>query len=447
MPLKKTIRRQFIDPFQRFFQRETSGGIVLFLAAFSAVLWAISPLKELYFQFWRSEFTIGLRQFELSLPLHVWINDGLMAIFFLLVGLEIKRQLLVGELSNIRKALFPILAAIGGIVVPGVIYVLFNPPGTPFNKGWAVPTVTDIAFSLGVLALLGKRVPLSLKVFLTALAIADDLGAIGMIALFYSSSIRFFYLTIVGLVVGVLVFLNKLGIRWLPLYLFIGLFLWLMMLHSGIHTTIAGVILAFTIPAGSKIKVGFFYDEGISVLHQLRKVSSHHGKYSVLAEEDYQAGLQNMETLCEEAQAPLQRLEHALHPWVTYGIMPLFAFANAGVSLFGVSLNQVTGHPAAIGIIAGLFLGKQFGIFAFSWLGSKLKLIQIPEGINLCQMYGLACLGGIGFTMSLFIADLAFEPAILDIAKVSIFIASILSGLTGYLLLHICLKASSKKMP
>jgi NhaA family Na+:H+ antiporter len=433
--VQPAARKWIIDPFQWFFQRESSGGIILFLAALTALIWANSPWKEAYFALWHIQFHLGFDGFGLSLPLHSWINDGLMAIFFLLVGLEIKRELLVGELSPVRQALLPILAAVGGMIVPALLYMAFNPPGSNFNAGWGIPTVTDIAFSLGVLALLGQRVPLFLKIFLTALAIVDDLGAVLIIALFYSHGLNWHYIGLAALIVGLLFLLNRLKCRWLPLYIILGLILWVMMLHSGIHTTVAGVLLALTIPARSKIKVDSFYSEGLSVLHTLRNISGHPNEYSILTEDDYQTGVQNIETLCDEAQAPMQRVEHALHPWVTYAIMPLFAFANAGVTFSTGTFVQSLTHPITLGILAGLIIGKTTGIALFSWLSVQLRLAELPEGIKWIHMIGLACLGGIGFTMSLFIAGLAFQGHNTETAKIGIFLGSLLSGFLGWLIL------------
>lgn len=431
----KIAKRLIIDPFQWFFQRETSGGLVLFTAAIIAILWANSPWQAAYFQLWHIPFVIGFEGLNLSLPLHTWINDGCMAIFFFLVGLEIKRELLVGELSSFRQALLPIMAAVGGMTIPGLLYLLLNPPGTTFAMGWGIPTVTDIAFSLGVLALLGNRVPLFLKIFLTALAIVDDLGAILIIALFYSSELHGLFLIAAAVTVVVLISLNRLAVRWLPAYLGLGFMLWLCMLYSGIHPTLAGVILALTIPAGSVIKVDTFCEEGLSVLQRLQMQCTPANHCSILTEDDYQTSVQNIEDLCEEAQAPLQRLEHMLHPWVTYGIMPLFAFANAGVSLSVSSFRSALSHPITFGVVLGLVLGKQIGITLFSWLMVKFHLAELPEGIHWGHLYGLACLGGIGFTMSLFISGLAFQGSQQDIAKIGIIAASIASGGLGWLVL------------
>jgi NhaA family Na+:H+ antiporter len=432
---KQTTKKLLMAPFQWFFQRETSSGLVLFFAALLAIVWANSPWRQAYFDLWHLPLTLGFDKLRLSLSLHQWINDGLMAIFFFLVGLEIKRELLVGELSSVRSASLPILAAAGGMAVPGLLYAFVNPVGSPFNRGWGVPTVTDIAFSLGVLALLGNRVPLFLKVFLTALAIVDDLGAILIIALFYSSGIAWGMLGLSALILGVLFVLNRLGVRWLPAYLILGAALWLFMLYSGVHPTIAGVLLALTIPAKSKIQVNAFCEEGLSILKQLQETCTNAQPCSILTEADYQTRVQNIEDLCEDAQAPLQRLEHNLHSWVTFVIMPLFALANAGVSLSVAGFKTALVHPVALGVILGLMIGKQVGIMGISWLVIKLKLAELPNEIQFIHLYGLACLGGIGFTMSLFISSLAFDEGLQGIAKVGIIAGSVLSGIWGWFIL------------
>ncbi len=435
--------RFLLDPFQRFFERESSGGIVLFIAAVMALFMANSPWQDVYSGLLQAQYTVGVEAFSSTLSLHAWINDGLMAIFFFLVGLEIKRQFLVGELSEPRKALLPIVAAIGGMLMPAAIFIALNPPGTPYNAGWAIPSVTDIAFSLGVLALLGKRVPLYLKIFLTALAIVDDLGAIVIIALFYTHQLNWGYLGLAGLNVGLLLLFNAWGIRKHWVYILTGILLWAVMLQSGVHTTIAGVLLAMTIPATSKIRPDDFHRASREVLATMPEIHDP-TQHTILTEDDYQTGVQNLESLCEEAQAPLQRLEHALHPWVTYGIMPLFAFANAGVPIQSQLVQSAVFHPMTLGVVLGLVLGKCLGIFGFSWLCIKLKWAALPDDVGYWPLLGIACLGGIGFTMSLFIADLAFSDTLLDMAKIGVFIASLLSGLLGYLLLATFLKRSAK---
>jgi NhaA family Na+:H+ antiporter len=320
---------------------------------------------------------------------------------------------------------------------------LVNPSGTRFNVGWGIPTVTDIAFSLGVLTLLGNRISHVLKVFLTALAIVDDLGAVLLIVLFYARGVHWLPLVFVLLAICSLIALNRANIRHLAPYIVLGFALWLAMLYSGIHSTVAGVLLALCIPACSKIKVKPFCEEGLAVFHLLQNLEIAPNRHAVMSEERYQSGIQNIETLCEEAQAPLQRLEHTLHPWVTYGIMPLFAFANAGVSFSPVHFAQVWQHPIALGIILGLVVGKPLGITLLSWLSVRLKLAALPDTMGWRHVYGLSCLGGIGFTMSLFISDLAFAGALADTAKIAIMVASLVSGLAGWFILHTTLTGTS----
>jgi NhaA family Na+:H+ antiporter len=414
MMTKPLARQLLLEPFQKFVQLESAGGIVLFLAAVLAVVWANSPWRDAYFSLWQTQYTLGVPGMPLGLSLHHWINDGLMAIFFLLVGLEIKRELLVGELSQPRQASLPIMAAVGGMVVPGLVYILINPPSGAFNHGWGIPMVTDIAFSLGVLALLGKRIPLFLKVFLTALAIVDDLGAVLIIALFYSSGLHWGYLSMAAFLIILLLGLNRCKVAWLPVYGLLGVGLWVAVFHSGIHSTLAGVLLATTIPACGQSNTGV-------------------GPSGCLLDTEGQVN------------SPLYRLEQGLHPWVTYGIMPLFAFANAGVSVSKASFVQFLYHPIALGVMAGLVLGKPVGITLFSWLSVQWKLAELPAGICWPQMVGLACLGGIGFTMSLFIANLAFGIPLADTAKVGIMVASLGSGLLGTLVLFKTCKLNCHK--
>ncbi|MBK8189126.1 MAG: Na+/H+ antiporter NhaA [Vampirovibrionales bacterium] len=425
-----------IGPFQKFFQLSASGAILLLLAALTAFLLANSPLAGGYNQFWNTPISIAFGPFSSAHSLHFWINDGLMAIFFFVVGLEIKRELLVGELSTRKQAMFPIMAAIGGMLLPGLIFSAFNPPGSAYFTGWGIPTVTDIAFAIGVLALLGDRVPLGLKVFLTALAIIDDLGAVLIIALFYSHAIEWHYIILSIALIGVLMLMNRSGARQLLYYAILGVALWYAMLMSGVHPTLAGVLLAFTIPANSKIRADQFCEDGVSTFNRIATTCSRIEDCSILSEKDYQESVQHIETLCEEAQSPLQRLEHSLGPWVTYFIMPVFALANASVSIGSYHLTDALLHPVTLGILLGLIFGKQLGITAFAWLSVRLGWTTLPVGISWAQVYGASCLGGIGFTMSIFITNLAFaEPELISAAKIGILLASLLSGILGCLAL------------
>jgi NhaA family Na+:H+ antiporter len=376
--------------FTSFFKLESASGIVLLFAAVIALVISNSELSNLYFSTLERYLFIGVNNFGLKLSVLHWINDALMAIFFFFVTLEIKREFLQGELSNIKQALLPIIAAVGGMVVPALIYVFINLGDGETLKGWAIPSATDIAFSLGVLSLLGKRVPLSLKVFLTALAIIDDLGAIVIIALFYSGDLSIKYLSLMLLTFIILLVINKFKIKKFLPYLIVGIFLWDFTHNSGIHATIAGVLLAMTIPHRKKDK-----------------------DFSLLI-----------------------KVEHAISPYVAFGIMPIFAFANAGVSLEGLSFSSLL-DKVPLGIVLGLFVGKQLGVFVFSYISIKLKIAQMPSNTSWYNFYGVGVLTGIGFTMSLFVGNLAFAESMqyMDGVKIGVLTGSLLSTLFGYFLI------------
>jgi NhaA family Na+:H+ antiporter len=377
--------------------------------------------------------TIGAGSFELSKSLLLWINDGLMAVFFFVVGLEIKREILVGELATPRKALLPIAAAVGGMAFPALIYLAFN-AGQPGEVGWGMPMATDIAFALGVLALLGNRAPLSLKIFLTALAIVDDIGAVMVIALFYTAEITWASLAIAGVLLLASFLANRAGVRHPLVYALLGIGLWVAVLKSGLHATVAGVLLAMTIPPRSFIDADDFLAKSRSLLEEFERS----GKIgaSILTNKEQRAAVQALELACQQIESPLQRLEHALHPWVAYAIMPLFAFANAGVSL-GKDLPQALSHPVAWGVIAGLVIGKQLGITLAVWILIKTNLATRPVGVTWRQIYGAGWLAGIGFTMSLFVGSLAFgDNGLLSIAKIGILAASLISGIVGWAILR-----------
>ena len=382
--------RYISSPFKWFFKLEAASGLVLLISAILALIISNSELSSLYFDTLNKYLFIGINNFGLKLSVLHWINDALMAIFFFFVTLEIKREFLQGELSNIKQALLPIIAAVGGMVVPALFYVVINFGDPETINGWAIPSATDIAFSLGVLSLLGKRVPLSLKVFLTALAIIDDLGAILIIALFYSGDLNVMYLTLMLVAFIILLVINKFNIKVFFPYLLIGLLLWDFTHNSGIHATIAGVLLAMTIPHRKKEK-----------------------DFSLLI-----------------------KIEHAISPYVAFGIMPLFAFANAGVSLEGLSLSSLL-DKVPLGIVLGLFVGKQLGVFVFSYVSIKLKIAQMPGNSSWYNFYGVGILTGIGFTMSLFVGNLAFveNAQYMDGVKIGVLTGSLLSTLAGYFLI------------
>mgnify|MGYP003952267839 FL=1 len=386
-------------PFIWFFKLEAASGLVLLFSAIIALYLSNSTFSETYFNILKTYFFIGIDQFGLKLTVLHWINDVLMVIFFFLVTLEIKREFIQGELSKRKQALLPFIAAIGGMLVPALIYIFININSSETLNGWAIPTATDIAFSLGVLSLLGKRVPLSLKVFLTALAIIDDLGAIVIIAFFYSSKLSFIYLILIFLTFILLIILNKFGIKKFIPYLFFGLFLWFFTHESGIHSTISGVLLALTIP------------------HRKEQ-----NDYSLLL-----------------------KVEHSIAPYVAFMIMPLFALANAGVSLEGLKFNSLF-SVVPLGILLGLFLGKQIGVFLFSYISIKLKVTEMPNNANWLNFYGVGVLTGIGFTMSLFVGNLAFVENVeyMDGVKIGVLTGSLLSTIIGYFLLLITRKSKNK---
>jgi NhaA family Na+:H+ antiporter len=423
-----------LRPFQAFAKREASGGILLILCTVAALVWANSPWAGEYERLWHTEMRVGFGHFILAHPLHFWINDGLMVIFFFVVGLEIKRELLVGELASRGQAALPIAAALGGMLVPAGIYMALNAGGSG-EAGWGIPMATDIAFAIGVLAILGKRVPLPLKVFLVALAIVDDIGAVLVIALFYTAEISWISLAAGGALLVVLAVLNLAGARNPLVYGLLGILLWLAFLRSGVHATISGVLVAMTIPARSRIDVNEFLSRGRAILDEFRRGNA--SSEATHSNGARQAAIESLETACEKVQTPMGRLERALHPWVTFVIMPVFALANAGVSLGWGDLSRALIHPVSLGVAIGLVLGKQIGITLFAWLAVIVGLSPKLNGVSWLQVYGAAWLGGIGFTMSLFIASLAFgNTPPLALAKVGILGASLISGLVGWLILY-----------
>jgi NhaA family Na+:H+ antiporter len=430
-PGTPTRAEKLLSPFGEFLQQEASSGILLLAATIIALVWANSLWKESYQALWANKLTIGYSGFELSKPLLLWINDGLMAVFFFVVGLEIKREVLIGELASLRKAVLPVAAALGGMVFPALIYAAFNRGGEG-SAGWGIPMATDIAFALGVLALLGRRIPVSLKVFLTAVAVVDDLGAVLVIALFYTSQIAWTSLGIAALFLLLLVIANLLGVRSPLVYAILGIGLWVAFLRSGVHATVAGVLLAMTIPSQARIKRTELVRHSRTIINEFEKAD----KGADHLNSTQRAALQTLEELAQHAEAPLQRFEHNLHPWVAYAIMPIFALANAGVALGSGFLSAVA-SPISLGVILGLIIGKQVGITAFSWLVVRSGLADLPQGVSWQHIYGVSWLAGIGFTMSLFISSLAFgESAALEMAKAGILLASIIAGLAGFSLLR-----------
>ncbi len=420
--------------FARFVRSGTFGSVWLIFATLAALVWANVVGEHSYLEFWhRHELIIGLEGYNLSMGFVHWINDGLMTIFFLFVGLEIKREILAGELSNPRHAVLPVLAAVGGMLMPALIYAYFN-SGQATIRGWGIPTATDIAFSLGMLSLLGKRVPFGLKIFLSALAIADDLGAVVVIALFYTSDLNVQALFTALGIFGVLLLMNRFGVKSMFYYTIFGVAMWLAMLKSGVHATIAGVLLAFSLPSAPKLTPDY-------LLTQIRLLTDDLQKAHVVDKNRQKTLLviDKIEDVARDSDAPLNRVEHMLHPWITYVIMPLFAISNAGVVLEG-SISDVARHPVALGIFGGLVFGKQIGITLFSWLAVKTRLATLPQGVDMKQIYGVSWLCGIGFTMSLFVSELAFESmgeGILVTSKLAVFGASVFAALTGLTVLSL----------
>ncbi|NTU79460.1 MAG: Na+/H+ antiporter NhaA [Chloroflexales bacterium] len=426
------------SPMQRFVQSEAASGLVLFGATLAALVLANSPLAASYDAILHTEIGVAVGPFELRESLLHWVNDGLMALFFFLVGLELKREALVGELASPRQALLPALAACGGAVVPAIIYTAIN-WGGPGASGWAVPMATDIAFALGVLAILGSRVPWPLKIFLTAVAVIDDLLAVLVIALFYTSGLNLIALGIGLGVLGLLAVVNLVGIRTLTIYAVLGIIVWLAFLESGIHATIAGVLVALTVPARNRIDPAAFLERANALLVRFQEGCPTDGR--MLTDEQQEGAILALEDACEAVQAPLQKFEHLLQPWVAFAVMPIFALANAGVVLptQGLSAEAL---PVTLGIVVGLVLGKPIGLIGTTWLVVRLGIARLPAEVNWRQISGVGCLAGLGFTMSLFIATLGFAEAdLLEAAKLGILVASLSAGLIGYGILRLVLPA------
>jgi Na+:H+ antiporter, NhaA family len=432
---------RLLSPLEKFLHAETTAGMLLFGSAIAALIWANSPWAEVYHHLWENHLAISLGNLAIDKDLHHWINDGMMAMFFFVVGLELKREIMAGELSNPRKAILPLVAAVGGMVVPALFFFVFN-NGTPGASGWGIPMATDIAFALGILALLGKRVPVSLKVFLTALAIADDLGAVLVIAFFYTSEISFMNLGIGIFFMSVLMIANYLGIRNTLFYGIIGIGgVWLAFLMSGVHATIAGVLAAMAIPARPKIDEISFTESMNKLVNHFKSIPPN--DVTLLEPAQYEA-LHRINLLTLEAATPLQRLEHNLHPWVAYLVMPLFAFANSGIELSSSVFNATFFEGVSMGIVSGLVAGKLIGVFGSTWLMHKLKLAELPVDFTWSHVMGMGLLAGIGFTMSLFVTNLAYDnPDLIREAKVGIFTASTISGTLGYFVLKRVLRNSA----
>lgn len=428
-PWEKAFRR-IATPFEHFIHAQTTTGLILVFMTILALFLANSSLSEHYLHFFHLYIDFNVGSWALSHSLHHWINDGLMAIFFFLIGLEIKREITAGELSNLKVAILPIIAAIGGMVFPAMIYLYFNANEVGAN-GWGIPMATDIAFAITALVLLGKRVPTALVTFLVALAIVDDLGAVLVIALFYTETINILPLGLAGAMFFVMIVLNRFGIHAILPYFVVGLFMWFFMLESGVHATIAGVLAALTIPSIPKRAPASFSKDTINLIkeYETYPVSENH-----MMHENQKALLLNIKDKIDEVGTPAARLEHSLHLPVALIIIPLFALANAGIAIDFSSIGDTVLEPVSVGIICGLIFGKVIGIFGLSWLAIKLKIAQLPKESTMSQIFGVSFLGGIGFTMSIFVADLAFitSPELILQAKVGILCASLFAGLFGF---------------
>jgi NhaA family Na+:H+ antiporter len=423
---------RLLGPFQRFLRIEAASGVLLLAAAALAFAWANSPWAATYQAFWSTPLGARVGPLEIEKPFLLWVNDGLMAVFFFVVGLEIKHALTAGELRDPRRAALPLVCALGGMLVPALVYASLN-AGSETLRGWAIPAATDIAFAVGVLALLGSRAPLGLKIFLTALAIADDLGAVVVIALFYTSELEVVALVAAALAFATSFALNRLGVRSPIPYAVVGIVLWFATLESGVHATVAGVLQAFAIPSRSEIDTRSFVERARGLLARLEGSADQHV-----------AALHDLADGCERARSPLARIEHALAPYTSFVVMPVFALANAGVTLSAGALDALA-SPVTLGVALGLLVGKPLGVAGAAWLALRLGVASLPSGVGWRHLLGAACLAGIGFTMSLFIASLAFggDPhggivapsAQLDAAKLGILAGSLASGVLGFALL------------
>ncbi len=433
------VFNKVLTPFEEFIHKETTSGFLLFACAVIAMVLANSALASVYQHTLHTMVSFGFGDWVLEKTLHHWINDGLMALFFFLIGLEIKREVLVGELSDPRQAALPIVAAIGGMVVPALIYYSLNMDGEGAG-GWGITMATDIAFAIGAMVLLGNRIPKALLTFLVALAIVDDLGAVIVIALFYTEQIAFDALGIVGLLLVVLIIFNMAGIRKTTPYLFIGAFLWFAMLKSGVHATLAGVITALTIPATSKFKAPMFSQYMRDLLDKFDK--NHDPEQNIMNNEQQGSILQTMGNGVHMLETPLQRLEHNLHLPVAFFIIPIFALANAGIPISLDGIGDTLSHPITLGVMSGLVLGKVIGIAGFCWIALKLGVGTLPANTQFSHIIGAGLLAGIGFTMSIFIAELAFpgQAEYLLLAKTGILFASLIAGIAGYVWLYLLSK-------
>lgn len=426
-----------IKPIFRFIQKEINSGIVLIIVTILAMVIANTGWAEGYFELFEETYiSMDFNLWSLKKPLHYWINDGLMAVFFFMIGLEVKREILIGELSSLKKALFPLVAALGGMILPALIFFGINFNNPNYVNGWAIPMATDIAFALGILALLRSKAPTELKVFLTSLAIVDDIGAVLTIAVFYTKEISFVYLAIALGSWLFLILLNQLRVRITWVYIIIGILaVWYPLLLSGVHATVAGVMVAFSIPLWREVDTSDYIENVQNALANFHRYSGGESVYK-LNSEQYDA-VEDIKEYSRKVSSPHQALEHSLHDFTLYFIMPLFAFANTGIQLNAIDSGDLIGNPLSLGIFLGLLLGKVVGILLFVFIFQRLKLIRIPDALNWQHLIGAGFLAGIGFTMSIFISELAFHGDVLiPISKVSILSASVVAGIIGYLIIR-----------
>ena len=423
-------------PINQFIRLETSSSIILFGATILALILANSPISEDFLGLWKKYVTFSLPGFELSKPIYKWINDGLMAIFFFVIGLEIKREILTGELSHIKKVSLPLFAAIGGMIIPALFFTVLN-TGNAGGEGWGIPMAADIAFSLGILTLLGNRVPAGIKVFLMAFAIIDDLGAVLVIAFFYSTNLIWINIFIGLGIVAALMLLSRFNYYSKYIFFIGGIVVWVLFLKSGIHATIAGVLMAMTIPLKRKTDTMSFYKKSKGLLEDFLEECNSNRQKTVLTQKQLHT-IDDLQELTETTTAPLQSLEHTLHGWVSYLIMPVFALANAGVAF---SFSGDTNIALSLNLAISMVVGNVIGIFTFSWLAIRFNIAELPENVNFKQLAGVSFLGGLGFTMSLFINNLAYADAtLIDSAKMGILFGSLIAGILGYFTIQLTIK-------
>jgi NhaA family Na+:H+ antiporter len=441
---RQLVADQILKPAQQFFNKEASSTILLIAATVIALVWINSDIGETYHSFWHTKISFTFGDFHISKTLLHWVNDGLMSLFFFTVGLEIKREILVGELATPKKALLPVIAALGGMFVPALIYVAFN-IGSPTIHGWGIPVATDIAFALGAVAVFGRKLPVGLRIFLAAFAIADDLGAVVIIAIFYTKEIVWSNLIISLFLTFGLAVANFFWIRQTLIYAILGLAVWFFILGSGVHPTIAGVIVSLFVPARGRYDTDHFLQNVRNITEKFECEEQSCG-YSILLNQEHLYAVQALELACHDVETPLQRLMHSLHPWVAFLILPIFAMGNTGLIFKDIVFSETISNPAVLGIIFGLIFGKPIGIMLFSYFSVKTGLASLPQEVRWSHIFGGAMLGGIGFTMSLFLSELSFsDPIILDYARIAILAGSILSATIGMSYLGFVSTLASKK--